>query len=375
MYVLVISFAYFEYDGRLRELIKIADIMGDMRFICRSITNNQINEKHISYDINKSYFNFLRFCKSEAKKLEKIDIIICDNRKGILPSILISNKHKKAILIQDIRELYIFKEMKYLFGKIGCIIEKIYNKKFDICLVANQERADIVRNIYKLKKQPIVFENIRKLEYAKDKDYELLHRHYSSYFTKHKWNIISTSGCMLDRGIEEVVHLIGKLGSDFALYIIGNNNSDEELYLKQKISDNEYSNIYIMGPMTQHTLKYFIQNCQIGLVTYSLKDMNNKFCASGKIYEFLFEELPVICSNNPPLKRLCETYKIGVSGIDYNKMILEITKNFDIYVDNVKKYVKSIDYNEYRNKIYNEIMNQIKEIKTPKLDKKRFDNR
>ena len=69
--------------------------------------------------------------------------------------------------------------------------------------------------------------------------------------------------------------------------------------------------------MDQDHLKYFIENSQVGMVTYHQHDLNNKYCASGKIYEFLFEGKPVVTSTNPPLADFCGKYGIGIAEDNY----------------------------------------------------------
>jgi len=71
--------------------------------------------------------------------------------------------------------------------------------------------------------------------------------------------------------------------------------------------------------------------------------MNNKFCASGKIYEFVFEGLPVITTENLPLVDLVKRHHIGVSSDNYYNGIITIYKDYLYYKENVLSFAKRID--------------------------------
>lgn len=71
MKILLISYDYFRYDGRVRELIKVAKDLGDVTYITRGDGDEQPQEKqHIVYK-DHGYMDFIRFCSRQAKKLGK----------------------------------------------------------------------------------------------------------------------------------------------------------------------------------------------------------------------------------------------------------------------------------------------------------------
>ena len=94
MKILLISYDYFRYDGRVRELIKVAKDLGDVTYITRGDGDEQPQEKqHIVYK-DHGYMDFIRFCGRQAKKLGKLDLIFIDNRKGIIHSRLSGKKNQ-----------------------------------------------------------------------------------------------------------------------------------------------------------------------------------------------------------------------------------------------------------------------------------------
>jgi len=54
--------------------------------------------------------------------------------------------------------------------------------------------------------------------------------------------------------------------------------------------------------------------------------------------------VPILTGPNPPLKRLCEEYKVGVSTDDIKEGIFLLDNNIDKYRKNVTHYIEKIDY-------------------------------
>ena len=179
MNILLVSYGDYDYDGRLRELCKVFSSMGELYVLCRS--SSKINNPNYCIYKDNSYLRFVRFAYKYSKFVKKhlnIQIIVCDNRKSVIPGLIIKNKCKIKFVIQDCRELYFVKDAKRIVSKLGCIIEKPSIKKADLVICANSYRADIMKKEYNLSKQPIVFENLRKLEFSTDVDLRALSMEY-----------------------------------------------------------------------------------------------------------------------------------------------------------------------------------------------------
>ena len=84
MNILFISYDSYKYDGRLRELIKVAQELGEVTFITRDEGEEPISGQHILYK-GSGYLKFISFCAKQAKNMQDVDAIFIDNRKGILP--------------------------------------------------------------------------------------------------------------------------------------------------------------------------------------------------------------------------------------------------------------------------------------------------
>lgn len=358
--VLLITYSIYDFNGRTKELVEALRLLGNVYVISQSIDDEPKFPNHIVYNTPiKSYIDFIRFCYVKSKKIKNLSIILADDRKGLIPAYLIKKTRPNAVSIYDSRELYIQKEVKHLVGKIGCIIESILNKKFQIVICANKERARIMKMVYKLDSMPLVFENLRKLEYSNKFDVDIYNQKYSSLLLDKKVKIISTSGLAFDRGGKKLIEDVAKMSDKYSLYILGGGNSKEKKNFYKLIEEKKISNIYLIGKVNSDELKFFINKCDLGAVFYHSRDLNNKYCASGKVFEFLFEELPIICSDNIPLANYCNEYGVGISGKDYGESIHKVMSNISEIKRNIINTKKVFNIERNREKLADEIKDRI----------------
>ena len=330
-----------DYDGRLRELVKVCRELGDVTLF--SYGSKAMFPKHHVYDSGVGYKDFITKTVKASSDI-KADIVFADNRRATIPALLI-NRKKKAVLIQDCRELYDPKQFRELFNKIGCAAERHCAKKADLLICANSFRADYMEKHWGVKK-PIVFENVRKLEYDEEKlakAAELI----DPYLLEDEIRIVSTYGCSVDRTNDVLVRNINKISGNVKIFLVGSSGKEDEDIIRKIIAEERAEDrVVILPQMDQTELKYLISHSHIGVVNYNQKDLNNKYCASGKIYEFLYEGLPVITTTNPPLKKMCDDYRVGESDDQYYGGINKIIRDYDKYKAAVSEYVAGHDIGE-----------------------------
>ena len=95
-------------------------------------------------------------------------------------------------------------------------------------------------------------------------------------------------------------------------------------------------------------------------MNYGQYDLNNKYCASGKLYEFLYEGIPVVTTTNPPLKGLCKRYGIGIADDDYFNGINAVLDNYTQYKNAVKRFINTNTVEDNDNRIVNAIISEMK---------------
>ena len=80
-----------------------------------------------------------------------------------------------------------------------------------------------------------------------------------------------------------------------------------------------------------------------GYVGYDIINLNTKYCASGKIYEYLYEGLPILAYKNIPLKCFVEENKIGLSGDNFKELIKNLQNNYENYKENITKLKNELE--------------------------------
>lgn len=361
MKILLISYDYFKYDGRLRELIKVAKELGEVTYITRGSEGEEPQEScHIVYP-DRGYSSFILFVCRQIQSIGRRDVIFIDNRKGIIPGYLAKRLTGAGYVVQDCRELYDMKSASGIPGKIGCVVEKIFTRHSDVVIAANAFRARIMVKMFGLKKEPLNYENIRRLEYTGEEKRRQMEEECGEFFAGKKFRIISTAGCDMSRTTGKMVEAMKGLGDGYELLLIGESDEEDELIVRKTIQSLGLTNVKIFPRMDQDHLKYFIENSQVGMVTYHQRDLNNKYCASGKIFEFLFEGKPVVTSTNPPLKEFCEKYKIGQASDDYEQAIRLIAENYGRWQNSVQRFVSRVQVEKNNHKLVERIREELEE--------------
>lgn len=323
--VILMSFSNIDKDGRLKELHKV----------CQSLGSTQVCDRK-----NKGFLSFLI---EIIFQLKRCDYLVVDNRSIIPFAFMYIFLKKPKVVIQDCREMYFYEEQHTFKSKLGCIFEAKMIKKADILIVANEYRADIVKEHYKLSERPIVFENIRALPEIKmginsNKKYQ----HLKNY----KFKIVSTSGFQNTPSERQLIDAVLQF-DDVELYFVGNN-------LPIKLNENQQKKIHFIGRVPLEELKVILTYMQVGYVGYEIINLNTKYCASGKIYEYSYEELPILAYKNIPLKNFVEKYQVGVAGENFEELIVELRENYSKYNKNTLKLKSKI------NKIINKNLEKIK---------------
>ena len=347
MRILLISYGNYHYDGRLRALINVFSKIGDLTcFLQEGPKEEGIKTCNASYPV------FIASAIGYAKQMQLLDILVLDNRKATIPGLAIQALIKPKVTILDCREFYRIEETGHLAGKIGCIFERMMIHWADIIVAANEERANLMREEYGLLETPLIYENLRQLQYdsleGKNEAAKKINRLLGDGDCI---RIISSSGCSVERTNDILVRNLPKVGKKIRLFLVGHNNEKDKRLIKELADRDNLNEIVITGNLNQSELKYLISRCDIGIVNYGQYDTNNKYCASGKLYEFVYEGIPIVTTTNPSLKRICDTYQIGVSDDEYFCGIQTVMENYDYFKKNAVDYARQYTVEENNRKM------------------------
>lgn len=343
MNILFVTFSDYENDGRTKDLLQVAKMFGKVQML--GMPSCKFKNLHI----NKSVLYMWFLCRVVYKAFlaGKVDCIFIDNYHAALPGMIIKLLWHPNTVIQDVRELYTYSNLPSMAGKFFIYCEKKLMQQADVVICANQYRSVICKALYNLKNLPIVYENMHWIRVkSHDKNVK-------------DTIVISTDGLKLNRELEKFLLSKKEIDDSVKYYIVGAYNDKEYQYAKKIISEHDLKNIHILGKLSRQQLGDLISNCDIGIVKYNFDDLNNIFCASGKIYEFLMMGLPVVTTEHFELKKLCDTYGVGVSDNSFSDGINHVLGNYSKYIDNVASFQRFMMKRNVMLELYENIKNRI----------------
>lgn len=345
MNILFLSY-YGKSDTRTRAFIHIMRALG--KTVC---VTKEVSEKTPDVDGPddrvvggpRGILDFVRASLSAAQRMGTVDVLFIDNRMATIPGRLVARRFRPKLIVQDAREFYTLAETHHLVGKLGCLLEDASLRKAGVVLCANQYRAERMRKAFRLRELPHVFENVFTLSFDKDFDSEKAQDQFQWLFEAHRFTFLSSSGCAIARTTDRLVMAMEEFQDRAQLLLVGRNAQEDEEKIREIVERKRLTNVHILGGVDKNTLKWLVQSSDAGIAIYGKHDANNLYCASGKIYEFLSEGLPVMASGNPPLMDFCQQTKAGYASDHYAEALREIMDHYAVYRQNVEQYMRGFD--------------------------------
>ena len=210
---------------------------------------------------------------------------------------------------------------RWLFNKIKYIV------------VSNKYRRDILKKYSAGFQKYFILENILELKYY---DYPK-----NPLVNKSKYDRITLVYSGLINSNRMILELLNTIENHpvFDLILVGpiSNNNDE---LIEKI--NKTKNFSYRGVLPNLEVLNIIKNeCDCGIAFYSMKSLNNKYCAPLKIHEYFQFNKFVITFKNPPLMEIERNYNI-IHTIDSIDSLCENTE-----VNKIRNRLKCLTTNDF----------------------------
>lgn len=115
------------------------------------------------------------------------------------------------------------------------------------------------------------------------------------------------------RNIENMIRSMSLLDSQFVLVLIGPTFKGYDENLVDLVANLHLQSRVKFHPAIPNVeMLDYINSGDIGLVFYENINLNNYWCASNKLYEFIFCGKPVITNDYPGLKEVVEKNQLGV---------------------------------------------------------------
>jgi len=348
MKVMFIVYHDIRTNARSQEILECAKRLGDDTiFVSYSKPFNDFGCKCILTGKGKrDYFTFIRD-SIKAIKVENPNIVILHDNYTAAILRWLHKRRKNIYVIYDSSELYIdrkYKSLKMIIANHMKYFEKKYLRYANIVIAANIERANIMKEYFELNETPLVFDNMRRIH----DNYDVLecNKKYGHLFSDDTFCIVYAGGIRKPRMTFELAEAVGNLGYDYRLVVVGPSNDAEKKQFYSLIKGRSFNNVFYLGFIPRNEWRYMLNRANISVSVFAQDTVNNINCASGKLYESLFEGTPILTSENPPLKLICNEFKVGVSNNCFEKGILELNHNFNFYCKNVQTYIKTLNTKE-----------------------------
>jgi len=246
------------------------------------------------------YYLFIYNLQVEKFYPKDCGVIICRELSVLLSGVLMKRK-TRAKLIYDSNELSV--ETFFGFRKVFWrIFESILIRNVDKIIHANKYRLEYFVKKYKLSKENnFVVENFASYFPLPLRDNTLNEKLKVIYF-----------GAIGDRrNIEDLVLAAGSI-DEMDLDLIGFGSNEFLNKIKNIIELNRIVNVNIKDAIDESLLPSILKDYHIGIAFYPNVELNNWYCASNKVWQYLQGGLSIIATNNPPITDIVDTYNVGV---------------------------------------------------------------
>lgn len=340
-----------DFDGRVQR--SILALYNDFDIDLLSIGQCHFNIqglKVISLAPKKGMMGQFLFWMSilrQVFKREKYQWVYAHDFFSVFPCLLFKIMTNTKI-VYDAHELLIpdSQEKTSRREKVWLFLEKISINFCDLIISANEKRADIMKMYYHLKKVPLVINNISIIEKNNDIKFFPEERFPEmKCIPKNHLKIIYQGNIDQDRDLLPFILAMENV-QDAVLILVG--DGPGLLFFKKICESKNIKNVIFLGRVLRNELPAIMSFGDVGLITYSMKGLNNQFCAPNKIFEYTQSGLVVLTSGQDYLVEQTNKFNMGQSVMvhfpePFSKIqaaIENLKLKLPIYQDGAQKFSK-----------------------------------
>lgn len=269
---------------------------------------------------------------------EQPDLVYChDYYSAILAYLLIKTNYSGKI-IYDAHEL-IIPEDGHTNKRIAFFywFEKRVVKRVHLVICASEQRGVIMQNHYALPELPLVVPNISQLQVNDcDDDVKTILDSLKSFFTIRKLTVVYAGAVTGSRRLDKLIDAVVAASNQCKLLVVGSGGALE--VLKKKADSHPALSCFFTGTIPYKCLGSVLSRCEIGYLYYPADTLNNKFCASNKVYEYASIGLPILANENPTIKQILNETAIGLAVDDIKQGLQRISCDCETYRRNCERF-------------------------------------
>jgi len=336
---LLLLYGTLEYDGRAQRLLEVLQSVGDV-FVVDVATRGEMPENtlflpRLSVGLASKrgkVWRHLRFWRAAFFESwrRRPTIIVSADYFPTFPA-WIASKLTGARLVYDAHELIIPEaggSMSWR-DRFWYRMERLVVRRAELIITANEERAQLMQTHYGLIRMPVVLRNIPPMKNVSEQERKTLLARYPELVRRYPGErlVLYQGDVSLSRGIDRFVEALAYLPSEYRMVVVGGGPDLERLREIGQPFERQ-GRFATLGRVEHCLLPAIIAKADVGIVTYPFRGQNNIYCAPNKLFEYVQGGLPVVATDQPPLRRLVERYGIGrlVSEHDSSEQLAEVIR-------------------------------------------------
>jgi len=190
-------------------------------------------------------------------------------------------------------------------------IEKQCIYRCDHIIMPEKNRITYFKKKYPAIKEILLLENFPSRTDIPEQSYDLFRKLYP--IAKDQKIILYTGLIAAKRHVEELIESMTLCKDRFVLVLLGTTFKGYREILKAKIKTlGLQGRIYLHDPVPHTEILPYMASCDIGTAFYQNTNLNNFYCASNKLYEYIALNKVVLTNNYPGLLETVENNRQGV---------------------------------------------------------------
>ena len=223
--------------------------------------------------------------------------------------------------------------LSFLSDKLFSKLINKYRNRVDICIAPQEDRLKIAKGIYPYAEHFLVLNCPPKLEpspsITKDDNVKIL---YQGVVGKHNYPV---------QLLKMLIHFSEKYEVHFAGRV---DDSYIELLEEAKSRDN----FFYHGYLNQEQLSELREKCNVGIVFWDESNLNTKYCAPNKLFEYISNGYYILSCENHSLNNFNSLYKYGehLPIKNYNCFLSSLNSQnfFDVRKNNLALHFKELNF-------------------------------
>lgn len=284
------------------------------------------------------------------------DVVYCHDFYSAILVYLLIKTHYSGKIIYDAHELIIPEEgRKNKRLNFFYWFEKRVVKKVKLLICASKQRGDIMYKHYGLVEKPFVIPNVSQLSVNDDnKDVQCILESLNEFFDNPLPTIVYAGVVTNSRRINELLDAAISLSNRCKLLIIGNGEALQAL--KDKANMHQELKTAFTGTIPYYCLGSILIRCDIGFLYYPSDTLNNKYCASNKIYEYASVGLPILANENPTIVAELRKENIGIASNTIENGLRILLQSKDTFKHQCKVFTSNNSWGKYATELKDAII-------------------